>query len=142
MTAAGRLSSCHLVAPPSPVKPSLVAWDGSAKAARAVKDALPLLAAAQRVELVTVSGEKDKSRFAPAAEAARRLARHGLDVDVVELSVEHRDVAETLRHRAIEVGADLIVMGAFVHARLRELILGGTTQSLLRSSPVPLFLSF
>jgi nucleotide-binding universal stress UspA family protein len=120
----------------------VVAWDGSAKAARALNDALPLLGAAERIELVTIAGEKDLSESVPGAEAARHLARHGHDVDIVELAVEHGDVAETLRRRAIEARADLMVMGAFVHARIRQFILGGTTQSLLRSSPVPLFLSY
>ena len=52
------------------------------------------------------------------------------------------DVAQTLRRHATEFQADMLVMGAFVHSRLRQLVLGGTTQSLLKSSPVPLFLSY
>ncbi len=50
-------------------------------------------------------------------------------------------VAETLRRRAIEGQADMIVMGAFVHSHLRELVFGGVTQSLLGASPVTLFLA-
>lgn len=120
----------------------IVAWDGSAKAARALNDALPFLGAAGRVELVTISGEKDLGRLVAGADVAQHLSRHGVDVDLVELAVENGDVAETLRRRAIEARADMIVMGAFVHVRLRQFILGGTTQSLLKSSPVPLFMSY
>ena len=61
---------------------------------------------------------------------------------VADVETESGDVAETLRRRAAQTGADMIVMGAFVHSRLRQLVLGGTTQSLLKRSPVPLFLSY
>ena len=120
----------------------LVAWDGSAKAARALGDALPFLRAAGTVEVVVVTGEKDLSENVPGTEVAPHLVRHGVNVTVTDVAVEREDVAETLRHRAIEFGAHMIVMGAFVHSRLRQLVLGGTTQSLLKSSPVPLFLSY
>jgi nucleotide-binding universal stress UspA family protein len=119
----------------------IVAWDGSAKAARAMNDALPFLRAAEQVEVVTVSGEKDLSTSLPGAEVAPHLVRHGVNVSVVELEVENGDVAETLRRRAILSRADMIVMGAFVHSRLRQMVLGGVTQSLLKSCPVPLLLS-
>jgi nucleotide-binding universal stress UspA family protein len=119
----------------------IVAWDGSAKAARAMNDALPFLRAAEQVEVVTVSGEKDLSTSLPGAEVAPHLVRHGVNVSVVELEVENGDVTETLRRRAILSRADMIVMGAFVHSRLRQMVLGGVTQSLLKSCPVPLLLS-
>jgi nucleotide-binding universal stress UspA family protein len=119
----------------------IVAWDGSAKAARAMNDALPFLRAAEQVEVVTVSGEKDMSTSLPGAEVAPHLVRHGVNVSVVELEVENGDVTETLRRRAILSRADMIVMGAFVHSRLRQMVLGGVTQSLLKSCPVPLLLS-
>jgi nucleotide-binding universal stress UspA family protein len=120
----------------------IVAWDGSAKAARAMNDALPLLRAAERVELVAVVGEKDLSSSIPGAEVAPHLARHGVNVDLLDVPVENGDVAATLRRRALQARTDLIVMGAFVHSRIRQMVLGGTTQSLLRQSPVPLFLSY
>jgi nucleotide-binding universal stress UspA family protein len=120
----------------------LVAWDGSAKAARALNDALPFLRAAEQVEVVAVRGEKDLSGMVPGSEVAPHLSRHGVNVTVIDLPVENGDVAQTLRRRAVEYGADMMVMGAFVHSRLRQWVLGGTTQSLLKSSPVPLFLSY
>jgi nucleotide-binding universal stress UspA family protein len=119
----------------------LVAWDGSAKAARALNDAMPFLRAAEEVEVVVVFGEKDLSETVPGSEVAPHLARHGISVTVTDLSLERGDVAETLRRRAVLFGADMMVMGAYVHSRLREFVLGGTTQSLLKSSPVPLLLS-
>jgi nucleotide-binding universal stress UspA family protein len=119
----------------------VVAWDGSAKAARALNEALPFLRAADEVDLVVVTGEKDLANAVPGWEVAPHLVRHGVSVTVSDLPVEQGDVAETLRRRATQSGADMLVMGAFVHSRLREMILGGTTQSLLKDSPVPLFLS-
>ncbi|MHB2208761.1 universal stress protein [Methylobacterium sp. CM6257] len=119
----------------------LVAWDGSAQATRALHDALPFLKQADAVEIVSVVGEKDLSESLPGAEIAPSLAHHDVPVTVVDLVAEDGDVAETLRKHATLSCADMIVMGAFVHSRLRELVWGGVTQALLRSCPVPLFLS-
>ncbi|MBJ6127468.1 universal stress protein [Microvirga splendida] len=120
----------------------IVAWDGSAKAARALNDALPFLRAASQVELVSVTGEKDLAHTLPGAEVAPHLTRHGVQVNVLSLPAQDGDVAETLRNHARLTRADMVVMGAYVHSRLRQMMLGGTTQSLLRNCPVPLFLSY
>jgi len=119
----------------------VVAWDGSAKAARAVNDALPFLLAADAVEIVSVEGEKELTDTVPGAAIARHLSRHGIGVNVTVLRAENGDVAETLRRHATLSLADMVVMGAFVHSRLKQMVLGGVTQSLLKSCPVPLFLS-
>lgn len=134
-----------LVIPPGresfTAKRVLVAWDGSAKAARAVHDALPFLRAADEVEVISVTGEKRIPDGVPGADIAPHLSRHGVRVTVVNMPVERSDVAQTLRNRATLFGADMIVMGAFVHSRLRQMVFGGVTQSLLKSCPVPLFMS-
>ena len=119
----------------------VVTWDDSAKAARALNDALPFLRAAAQVELISVTGEKELGHTVPGAEIARHLTRHGVTVNVLALPAMNGDVAETLRNHAHLTRADMIVMGAYVHSRLRETMLGGTTQSLLKDTPVPLFLS-
>lgn len=118
-----------------------IAWDGSARSARAVKDALPILAAAQTVVAVTVEGEKDLSRMAPGADLATYLVRHGIDCKLATLTARQRDVAERLRLFVNEEEIEMIVMGAFVHSRFRQAILGGVTQSLLDKPPVTLFLA-
>ncbi|MBZ6078799.1 universal stress protein [Microvirga puerhi] len=120
----------------------IVAWDGSAKAARALNDALPFLRAAGQVDLVSITGEKDLRESIPGADIAPHLARHGINATVLDLPALDRDVAETLRNHATLSRSSMIVMGAFVHSRLRQFVLGGTTQSLLHSSPVPLLLSY
>jgi nucleotide-binding universal stress UspA family protein len=125
---------------PSPRR-ILIAWDGSARSARAVKDALPLLAAAETVVAVTVTGEKDLSRMAPGADLAGYLARHGIDCKLATLAAEQRDVAERLRLVGADEDIEMIVMGAFVHSRFRQAVIGGVTQSLLDHAPAPLFLA-
>jgi nucleotide-binding universal stress UspA family protein len=120
----------------------VVAWDGSGKAARALNDALPFLRTAEQVELVSVTGEKDLETTVPGADIAPHLTRHGVNATVLDLPALDGDVAETLRNHATLMRADMIVMGAFVHSRLRQMVLGGTTQSLLKQCPVPLFLSY
>ena len=120
----------------------IVAWDGSGRAARALHDAMPLLRAAEAVEVVSVVGEKDLSTAVPGAEVAPHLARHGVNATVKDLVAKQGDVAETLRSQAGLFRADLIVMGAFAHSWIREMVLGGVTQSLLKESPVPLFMSY
>jgi nucleotide-binding universal stress UspA family protein len=118
-----------------------IAWDGSARASRAVKDAMPFLTAAQRVSVITVTGEKDLSRMAPGADLATYLFRHGIDCRLETLATVHGDVGRALRGFVANEGAELLVMGAFVHARLRQAILGGVTRSLLDECPVPLMLA-
>lgn len=119
----------------------MVAWDGSARAARAVKDALPLLAGAATVIAATVEGERDLSRMAPGADLATYLARHGIDCGLATLAAGRQDAAARLRLFAGEEGFEMIVMGAYVHSRFRQAILGGVTQSLLESPPALLFLA-
>lgn len=121
---------------------AIVAWDGSAKAARAANDALPFLKATEAVEIVSVLGEKEIGRSVMGAELAPQLVRHGIAASVNDLQAAHGDVAETLRAEARQFEADLVVMGGYVHSRLKELVLGGVTQSLLARSAVPLFMSY
>jgi nucleotide-binding universal stress UspA family protein len=115
----------------------LIAWDGSARAARAVTDALPFLKAADVVEVFTIVGEKDLSNSVPGAELAPRLAHHGIKVTVKDRPLMRGgNVSDTLRDQIGLSRADMIVMGAYVHSRLQEWILGGLTRSMLVGSPV------
>jgi nucleotide-binding universal stress UspA family protein len=103
---------------------------------------LPFLRAAEVVEVVAVMGEKDLPTTVTGADIAPHLTRHGVNVTVRTLPALNGDVAETLRNHATLTRADMIVMGGYVHSRLRELVFGGVTQSLLKQSPVALFLSY
>lgn len=118
----------------------IVAWDGSAQAARAANEAMPFLRAAEAVEIVSVGDEAQHCLSVPGAEFAPHLARHGVNVSVNDLPASG-SIADVLRTQAGLIRADMIVMGAYRHSRARELVFGGVTRSLLRSSPVPLFLA-
>lgn len=120
----------------------LVCWDGSAGAARAVADALPFLRAAEAVEILCVVGEKDLSNTLPGADLAAHLARHGVRVSVTtSCEGKNRDVDDIIRDTALALGSGLIVCGAYKRSRLSEWVLGGVTDALLRSCPLPLLMA-
>ena len=117
---------------------AMIAWNGSAEAAHALRLALPMLQKASNVHLVEVSGDKIR---VPATEAALWLSRHGVSADVHDWPAKGRRASVALLHAAAELEACVIVMGAYGHSRLRETILGGVTRELIASSSVPLMLA-
>jgi nucleotide-binding universal stress UspA family protein len=119
----------------------VVAWDFSRAAARAVSDALPLLERAKKVRVVTISSEKVLDTKHSAEELAKNLARHGIDVVLEIVDADGRRIGEVLEAFALAHKADILVMGAYGHARWREFILGGATKSLLSRPPLPILLS-
>lgn len=126
------------------LKPSriVVAWDHRPEAARAARAALPLLKGAAEVRLVLVDPSADEFRHGeePGADAATWLARHGVKVTVDRLPTGP-GVAATIARHATDCGAELLVMGAYGHSRLRERILGGVTCSMLEMPTTPLLLT-
>ncbi len=123
-------------------KTVLVAWDGSIQAARAVAQAMPLLASAARVVVVIVDpviGD-DEHGEEPGADIALHLVRHGVNVEVRTVA-SAGDVGESLLATADQAGADLLVMGAYGHPRLREIMLGGATRTILQAATLPVLLS-
>ena len=121
----------------------LVGWNASREASRAVHDALPLLAKAESACVFLANPKRGLGAHGeePGSDIARHLARHGLKVEVAKAVAD--DVADSalLLNHASDMGADLLVMGAYGHSRLREFILGGVTRSLLREMTVPVLLS-
>jgi nucleotide-binding universal stress UspA family protein len=119
----------------------IVAWDFSRAATRAMADAMPVLEKAKRVCVLTVIKEKaiDTRRSGP--ELAKHLARHGVDVVLDEVDGEGRGIADVLEAHVEYRNADLLVMGAYGHSRLREFVLGGATKSMLTRPPSPIFMS-
>lgn len=121
----------------------LVAWNARKEAARAAYDSLPVLQAAEAVTVLSVnpkSGPQDHGEVT-GADISLYLARHDIKAEAQSVETSNRSVASLLLSRASEAGADLIVMGAYGHSRLRELVLGGTTRDLLRQMPVPVIMS-
>ena len=127
-------SSCAVLAVPEqtplqlPLGVACIAWNGSSEAARAMKAAVPLLASASDVRVLTVVDEPSKGF--PSTEALRYLARHGIKAELVELS-GHRPAEDQLADAVAECGAGLVVMGAYGHSRLREFLFGGVTRHFL-----------
>ena len=119
----------------------IVAWDGGAKAARAIGDALPFLSLAQEVEVVSVSGDVNPAKRLDGAEIAPHLARYCRSVKVTQLASTDGDIAATLGSHARLIEADLLVMGAYGHAKVIEVILGGVTRSMICEPPIPVFMS-
>ena len=120
---------------------ALVAWDGSRVAARAVRDSLPLLAEAKTVEIVSIVGEKDIAEEASASDLEEHLTRHCNVAAANVLPAGVGGVAATLLEHARRSDADLLVMGAYGHSRLREFILGGATRDMLAQIEIPTLMS-
>ncbi|WP_035373091.1 universal stress protein [Pseudoduganella violaceinigra] len=123
-------------------KTIVVAWNGSTQAARAVAGSLPLMASAARVVVAIVDAMvgDDEHGEEPGADIALFLARHGVKVDVMKVASDG-DIGETLLATADQAGADLLVMGAYGHPRLREIMLGGATRTILGAATLPVLLS-
>jgi nucleotide-binding universal stress UspA family protein len=117
-------------------------WDGSRAAVRAINDALPLLRRARAVELVIVDqGRNEPARDLRGAEIGRHLARHGVDLEVEILNAPAIEVAEVILSYIADRSANMIVMGAYGHSRLREFMLGSVTLKMLSSMTIPVFMS-
>lgn len=123
----------------SPASTAMVAWDGSAQAARAVRLALPLLRLASNVHVVTVAQEEEDD--IPDLEIVTYLSRHAVAAELRSWSAKGRSVEETLCDAASELGANCLVMGAYGHSRLRELVFGGVTKFILKQAPLPIMLA-
>lgn len=121
----------------------IVAWNGSREAARAAFDALPLLMEAERVEVFVIDPPEDVEQDAEAsgAEIATALARHGVTVGIASESSRGHSVDHVLQARIAATGTDLLVLGAYSHSWLRQLLFGGITRTVLQSMPVATFMS-
>ena len=117
----------------------LLAWNGSREAARALRDALPLMADGAVVE-VRMARPKDAGDQEPEA-LRRHLERHGLAVNLVSVVDEGQSIAGWLRAEAARTGCDLMVMGLYGHARLQEFVLGGVSRDMIHAPSIPLLLS-
>ncbi len=119
----------------------VAAWDGSVAAARAIGDAAPLLARAERIEIVAVNSASTSQMVVSGGERiARRLCRPGVEASFRRLPGDG-DPANILLSHAADMSANMIVAGGYGHSRIREAILGGVTRTLLGSMTVPVFLS-
>jgi len=124
-------------------KKPLVAWNASRESTRAVTDAIPLLERAKSVAVLVIDPQNAAGIHgdAPGADISLYLARHGVKAEAHPTASGNVEVGDVILSRASDIGADLIVMGAWGHSRMRELIMGGATRSLLEQMTVPVLLS-
>ena len=121
----------------------IVGWNASREATRAVFDAMPMLEASDETRLIWVDPQKEehKARNLPGAEMAATLNRHGVKSTAEAMPTDGIDSGDALLNRASDLGADLIVMGAYGHTRLREFVFGGATRTMLDHMTVPVLMS-
>jgi nucleotide-binding universal stress UspA family protein len=121
----------------------LIGWDASREATRAINDALPLLAGAEAVTVMAVDPAAGPAGHGdvPGADIALHLARHGVKAAIESTVSAGIGVGNALLSRASDLEADLLVMGAYGHSRIRELLLGGATRTIIESMTLPVLLS-
>jgi nucleotide-binding universal stress UspA family protein len=121
----------------------LVAWDGSREAVRALNDALPVIASADQVTVMTVHArDKDLERDRNSTDRViHHLARHGIAARVDQRLQSESTVSDCLLSRAMDFYVDLIVAGAYHHSPLREALVGGVSRDLFQRMTVPVLMS-
>lgn len=126
-----------------PWKSVLLAWDSSDEASRAARQSLDLLQQADTVYVTMVDpvARMRANGEEPGADIAAYLARHGVKVQVDRIASGGQRADEVLRQHAVDVAADLIVMGAYNHPRWRQTIFGGVTRSMIEESKLPIFMT-
>ena len=128
---------------------AIIAWNQSREATRAMYEAVPLLKGARTIELLTLDvpriGEaltdQAEEIVLPASAVAQSLAEHGIHLTITTLKATAASVGDQICARANEEQADLVVMGAYGHSRLREFVFGGATRHVLTHMPVPTLFS-
>lgn len=135
----------HSTNPMPVLKPKtvFVAWKPGLPAARAVHAALPQLQTADEVIVAIFDPDMRASKDGedPCADVATWLSRQGCNVTVQQLASGGKPIGECINSHAKQAGADLIVMGAYGHSKLRERIFGGTTHMMLEQASTPLLLA-
>jgi nucleotide-binding universal stress UspA family protein len=128
------------VAPPQTLGEAIViAWNGSTETARSVALAMPLLAAAGRVVVLTVEGGMLPGPSG--RDLATHLCRNGIAAEAASVAQGGRTVGEAILEHARELGADLLIKGAFTRSRLRQVIFGGATEHVMRHAALPVLLA-
>lgn len=120
-----------------PLTSACIAWDGGEQAAVALRGAVPLLADCANVHVITVTDEAPGGF--PPTDALRYLARHGIKAELAEVA-KGNSIEETLAAEAARLGAQVLVMGAYGHSRVREFLFGGVTRYFLEDEAAPALL--
>jgi len=121
-----------------PVRTVLVAWNGSREAARALREGLGFIEQAARAVILVVDPPGNTE---PWREVEHHLVRHGVVAEVISAESGNRGIGDVILDEANRLSADLIVMGGYGHARLREQVFGGTTRDVLHAAATPLLIA-
>lgn len=123
----------------------LIAWNRSREARRAVGDAMPFIDNAASVTILTIDSDGDRDPEGeggdPGSNLLQRLGRHGVNAEIAKVVSGGRPVARAILDEAAGRGADLLVMGAYSHPRMAEILFGGVTRSLMAQAHLPLLMS-
>ncbi len=120
----------------------LMAWNDGLEALAACREALPLITTARECDISIIDPPvHGPERSDPGGRLAQFLARWGARAEINVLARTHSTLADQLSSRAVETGADVIVMGAYGHSRLREAVLGGVTRDMLQRASLPVFMA-
>lgn len=124
----------HSIKAPMPMRRVLIAWNGSKEAARATFDALPLLRAADAVEILSIDAAENSSQGTMSgADIAATLIRHGVMASLSSTTSAEKSASQVIESRLADRSVDLLVMGAYTHSRIWQMIFGGTTKTVLKS---------
>lgn len=127
---------------PGQIETALVAWNESNEALTATRRAMPLLRGASRANVALIAPPAHgPERSDPGGQLCQMLVRHGIKADVSVLARTMPQISDVLCRHAADIGAELIVMGAYGHSRFRESILGGATRNMLETASVPVLLA-
>lgn len=118
-----------------------IAWNGSREAARAVNDAMPIIEQAAQVTVLCINQKTPGQNIEPGEELVRHLRHHGIEARTDNLIRKGQAVGDVMISRLADLGADLLVMGAWGHSRLREFVLGGVTKRILEQTSTPVLMS-
>ena len=117
-----------------------ICWDGSRLAARALRDAMPLLGEADALKIIAIDAGAEPIAPEPAKLVAH-LTRIGLPADIISLPADRSEIQPSILSLAADESLDLLVMGGYGHSQLQELIIGGVTREMLRAMTVPTLMS-
>jgi len=131
----------HIGVARTPGKTVMLCWNGGREAVRAATGALPLLKAADQTIVLVVDPKSGVDHEEPGADVAQWLSRHGVKATVQRDTAADSDVGGVILSRAADHDVDLIVMGIYGHSRMREMVLGGASRTLLASMTVPLLVA-
>jgi nucleotide-binding universal stress UspA family protein len=119
----------------------VIAWKAGRETTRAVFDALPLLKGAENVHILEVKGRANEKTLGADTSIAVSIARHGIKPTVRTSVAPDISVGDEILSRLSDLDADLLVMGAYGHSRMREMVFGGVTRHIARHMTVPTLLS-